>query len=122
MKMALALALAVAVTAPAFARTAHNNPRRGLHAYAYTTQAPANPNPSRPVSRSAKEDGSGAGVTAPSAANPVTKAPLDWSAGKLVTKMWAAASSPPAFPVNTFAAELQVPLVFVSTKLISSDE
>jgi hypothetical protein len=45
MKMALALALAVAVTAPAFARTAHNNPRRGLHAYAYTTQAPANPNP-----------------------------------------------------------------------------
>jgi len=45
MKMALALALAVAVTAPAFARTTHHNTRRGLRAYAYTTQAPANPNP-----------------------------------------------------------------------------
>jgi len=45
MKIALTLALAVAVTAPAFARTAHHNSRRGLSAYAYTTQAPANPNP-----------------------------------------------------------------------------
>jgi hypothetical protein len=45
MKMTLALALAVAVTAPAFARTSHHNLRRGLNAYAYTRQAPANPNP-----------------------------------------------------------------------------
>jgi hypothetical protein len=45
MKTVFALALAFAVTAPAFARTIHHYPRRGLRAYAYTTQAPANPNP-----------------------------------------------------------------------------
>ena len=45
MKTALALALAVAVTAPAFARTVDHNPRRGLRAYDYTTQGPANTSP-----------------------------------------------------------------------------
>jgi hypothetical protein len=43
MKMILGLALAVAVTAPAFAKTTHHETRRGLRAYDYTRQAPANP-------------------------------------------------------------------------------
>src|SRR5215813_2253513 len=83
---------------------------------------PENPaNPTRPPSRNTREDGSGVGVT-PSAAKPVAKAPLEPSAGKLVTKMWAAASFPSAFATNTFAAEDQVPPVFVNVKLIVSDE